>query len=128
MLDSMRQLALDALWVELDDARHPDPEAWYRQLRDADAGKLFPKLVEDAEQVGSSGKDTHRYYTLRPDPGDETVAVLEAHDFKPADRNRLPFNQPSGSQAAALGPVIKRTPPGEGKPAGPSAKTQRTTL
>ncbi len=53
---------------------------------------------------------------------------MEAHEFKPGDAARLPFNQPSGSQAAALGPVIKRSGPSKVKEAGPSVKIQQTTL
>jgi len=128
MLEAMRRLALDALWVELDGAKHPDPEAWYRELRQNDLGRLFPKLVEDVGEAASTSKDTSRYYTLRADPDSHDTAILEAHELKPGDAAKLPFNQPSGSQSAALGPVIKRTPASKAKEAGPSAKIQKTTL
>jgi CRISPR-associated protein Csh1 len=128
MLEAMRRLALDYLWIELDSARHHDPEVWYRELRQNDLARLFPKLVEDVEDSSTKGKDTRRYYTLRADPDDPDVAVLEAHEFKPGDATRLPFNQPSGSQSAALGPVIKRTPRSKTREAGPSVKIQETTL
>src|SRR2546423_1156615 len=124
MLEAMRQLALDVLWVQLDGGQSPDPEAWYRDLRATNLGKLFPMLVEDVEQEGA--KDKQRYYTLRADPTRTEVAILEAHEFKEGDSARLPFNQPSGSQAAALGPIVKRTP--SAKEAGPSVKIQQTTL
>ena len=126
MLEAMRQLALDALWVELDEGKSPDPEAWYRELRAADLGRLFPKLVEDVEQ--EAGKDKQRFYTLRPDPQRADTAVLQGHEFKEGDSGKLPFNQPAGSQAAALGPVIKRSAPSKTKEAGPTVKIQQTTL
>ena len=126
MLEAMRQLALTTLWVELDDGKSPDPEAWYRELRATNLGRLFPKLVEDVEQEG--GKDKQRFYTLQPDPQHADTAVLKGHEFKEGDAGKLPFNQPSGSQAAALGPVIKRSAPSKTKEAGPSVKIQQTTL
>lgn len=128
MLEAMRRLALDSLWVELDGATHRDPEVWYRELRERDLGRLFPKLVEDVEESAGSSKETPRFYTLRADPASPDVAILEAHEFKPGDAARLPFNQPRGSQSAALGPVIKRTPSSKTNEAGPSVKVQKTTL
>ena len=56
------------------------------------------------------------------------MAILTAHEFKEGDAAKLPFNQPSRSQAAALGPVIKRSAPSNVKEAGPSIKIQQTTL
>ena len=94
-----------------------DPETWYLAFRDNNLSKLFPKLVENVEQEG--GKDKQRFYTLRPDPMRKDVAVLQGQEFKPGDAAKLPFNQPSGSQAAALGPVIKRSAPSGKKEAGP---------
>jgi CRISPR-associated protein Csh1 len=126
MLEAMRQLALDSLWVELNGGKAPDPEAWYLAFRAEELGKLFPKLVEDAEQEG--GKENRRYYTLRADSKRRDVAVLTAHEFREGDAAKLPFNQPSGSQAAALGPVVKRSAPSKTKKAGPSVKVQQTTL
>jgi CRISPR-associated protein Csh1 len=126
MLEAMRRLALDYLWIELDGGKHPDPEAWYRELRQHDPGRLFPKLVEDVEESGNTNRDTQRYYTLRADPASADTAILEVHEFQPGDAEKLPFNQPSGSQSAALGPVIKRT--FKTKEAGPSVKIQETTL
>jgi CRISPR-associated protein Csh1 len=128
MLEAMRRLALDSLWVELDGANHPDPEVWYRELRQHDLGRLFPKLVEDVDESGGSSKETPRYYTLRADPDLSATAILEVHEFRPGDAAKLPFNQPSGSQSPALGPLVKRTPRAKGKEAGPSVKIQETTL
>ena len=126
MLEAMRQLALDSLWMELDGGKSADPEVWYRQLRINDLGRLFPKLVEDVEQEG--GKDKQRFYSLSVEPQQSEVAVLKASEFKPGDAAKLPFNQPSGSQSAALGPIIKRSAPPKNKEAGPSPKIQQTTL
>lgn len=127
MLDAMRQLALSRLWLDLDGGHSPDPEAWYRDLRQCDLARLFPYLVEDVDDEGK-GKETPRYYTLSSDPIDATVAVLEPHEMKPADASKLPFNKPSGSQSAALGPLIKRSPPSKTKAAGPTPKILKTTL
>jgi CRISPR-associated protein Csh1 len=126
VLEAMRKLALDSLWVELDGAKHPDPEAWYRELRLNDLGRLFPKLVEDVEE--SSSKDPTRFYTLRADPELADTAILEVNEVKSGDAYKLPFNQPSGSQSAALGPIVKRTAASKKKEAGPSEKIQQTTL
>lgn len=126
MLEAMRQLALDTLWNELNGGQSPNPEDWYRELRAQDMGRLFPYLVEDVEQTG--GKDKQRYYTLRADPEHDDTAILQVHEFKEGDAGKLPFNQPTGAQAAALGPVIKRSSPSKGKEAGPSVKIQQTTL
>lgn len=126
MLEEMRQLALDDLWVELDGGESEDPEAWYQALRANNLGCLFPKLVEDVEQEG--GKDRQRYYTLRADPQHTDIAVLQSVEFREGDSARLPFNQASGPQAPALGPVIKRTAPSKAKEAGPTVKIQQTTL
>ncbi len=128
MLEAMRRQAIDSLWVELDGAKHSDPEAWYRDLRQNGLGRLFPKLVENVEESSSGGKDTTRYYTLRADPNSNDTAILEVNELKPGDPSRLPFNQPSGSQSAALGPIVKRTAPSKAKDAGPTVKIQETTL
>ena len=122
MIDAMRQLALDWLSWELGDD-HADPEEWYRQIQLSDPGRLFSFLIDPGEKI-------ELYYTLRPDPDDEELAVLEVHDFRERDHLRLPFNQPSGSQSAQLGPVLKRTAGGKGRKEepGPSLKIQETTL
>jgi len=124
----MRRIALDYLWIELDGATSPDPEEWYRRLRAQDLARLFPKLVEDVEDSGGAANDTPRYYTLQADPSAPDAAILEVHEFRPGDAAGLPFNQPSGSQSAALGPIVKRTPRSKTKDAGPSVKVQATTL
>jgi hypothetical protein len=52
--------------------------------------------------------------------------AAEEAERRKSHRDRLPFNQPTGSQSAALGPIIKRT--FANKKSGPSKKTQGTTL
>jgi len=121
MIDAMRQLALDYVRLECGAPVDDDPEIWYRELRETDPGRLFPWLVEQSGKVES-------YYTLSPHPQDLTAAVLEVHDLREGDSRRLPFNQPSGSQSPALGPVVKRTWKAADKTGGPSSKIQGTTL
>jgi CRISPR-associated protein Csh1 len=127
MLDKMRQLALAHLCAEAGACDCPDPEAFYRQTCAESLGWLFRFLVEDVED-DEPAKEKPRYYTLKPDAKDETVAILEARELTAEAAAKLPFNKPSGSQSAALGPVIKRTAPSKTKSAGPSAKIQKTTL
>ena len=123
MIEAMRRLALDWLHLELSGGDGGDPAEWYKRIRLTDPQRLFPFLIEPGEKI-------ERYYTLRPDPRDDELAVLEVHDFRNGDHLRLPFNQPSGSQSAQLGPVLKRTSGGKGKKEepGPSPKIQQTTL
>ena len=121
MLPSMRDLALDFLWSKEGKGDPPvDLEAWFKHLRTIDPAKMFPYLVEASENI-------EKYYTLSPDATDPDLAVLEVADFQQGDNIRLPFNQPSGSQSPALGPVIKRTYT-TGKGAGPTQKIQENTL
>ena len=87
----------------------------------------FPIWSKKVDTEGR-GIEKPRYYTLSPDPKHASVAILEAHELKSTDGVKLPFNQPSGSQSPALGPLIKRTPPTKAKPAGPTVKIQQTTL
>lgn len=88
MLEAMRQLALDCLWVESDGGKSPDSEAWYKLFREGQYARLLPKLVEDVEQ--ERGKDKQRYYTLPDDPQIAEVAVLEVHKFRDGDAEKLP--------------------------------------
>jgi CRISPR-associated protein Csh1 len=127
MLDKMRKLALGYLCAQTGVDASSEPESFYRQTREKRLGWLFRFLVEDiGEDEAADGRP--RYYTLSSDPKEDLVAVLEAHELTGETAAKLPFNMPSGSQSAALGPVIKRTPPSRTKPAGPTAKTQKTTL
>lgn len=123
MLDAMRQLALDWLALEFDVDDGIDREYWYQQIQYSTPHRLFPLLIDPGDKI-------ERYYTLRPDPNDGELAVLEVHEFREGDHLRLPFNQPSGAQSPWLGPVLKRTAGGVGNQngAGPSLKIQETSL
>ena len=123
MLEAMRDLALDFLWSQVKgQGEVPDNlNAWFKDMRAQKPEQIFPYLVEASENI-------EKYYTLSPDPDDADLAILEVADFQKGDNTKkLPFNQASGSQSPALGPVIKRTyKPGGGT--GPSPKIQASTL
>ena len=92
---------------------------------------LAAHQLADAGRVGVQYPDRVRVLVVDriPLPDDEELAVLEVHDFREGDHLRLPFNQPSGSQSAQLGPVLKRTvAKGKKEESGPSLKIQETTL
>ncbi len=127
MLDKMQKLARAHLCAQSEARDVSDPELFYQQTRAERLGWLFRFLVEDIGEDETTN-DKPRYYTLSPDSKDDSVAILEAHELTAQTAAKLPFNKPSGSQSAALGPVIKRTAPSKTKLAGPSAKIQRTTL
>lgn len=118
MLNAMRQLSLWMIAERL--GVTSEPEEWYRGCRSQNADQLLPWLVEAPDD------DAEKFYTLTPDPNDSLLAVLESHDLKPEHRTKLPFNQPTGSQSAALGPIIKRT--SSKNKIGPTKKIQNTTL
>lgn len=123
MLDAMSRIALDHLREELSDdtGDESDPWSWYLRLREERPELLFQYLIE-----APRGSLSPNYYALRADE-DETVAVLEQHEFvRGRDDLRLPFVQSTGSQSGALGPVIKRTY-ATGKGPGPSQKINETT-
>ena len=121
MLEEMKNLALDYLWSEKGQGEVPNNlDEWFKDIRAEKPEQIFPYLVEASEKI-------EKYYTLSPDPDDSDLAVLEVSDFQKRDNVRLPFNQPSGSQSPALGPVIKRTY-ATGKGAGPTIKIQASTL
>ena len=121
MLEEMRDLALDFLWSQEGQGAIPDNlNEWFKNMRAQKPERIFPYLVEASENI-------ENYYTLSPDPDDSDLAILEVADFQKGDNLKLPFNQPSGSQSPALGPVIKRTY-ATGKGAGPTPKIQASTL
>jgi CRISPR-associated protein Csh1 len=125
MLEAMRELALEYLRNRLGGPDKETAQQRYDRVRAADPVTLFPFLVE-ASNEGEEGLT--RYYTLSADPDDTEVAVLVPAELKHGEGWRLPFNQPSGSQSAALGPVIKRTAGAKGKPPGPTEKIRDTTI
>lgn len=116
MLNAMRQLSLWMLADQL--GAEGDAEEWYEEARKSHPDKLLTWLVEAPDE-------SETFYTLQADQNDSSIAILEAHDLKESHRIRLPFNQPTGSQSAALGPIIKRT--FANKKSGPSKKIQETT-
>ncbi len=118
MIDAMKQIGLWMLASECG-SNTEEPETWYANLRTNQPDQLLTWLVEAPD-------DAERFYTLSPDANDDSVAVLEAHDLTPEHRIRLPFSQPTGSQSAALGPIIKRT--FANRKTGPSKKIQDTTI
>src|SRR5688500_13896109 len=120
MLDAMRELALEYLRDRLDGRTGETAEVTYRRIREQLPETLFPFLVEASDEDGEAG--SAKYYTLSADPADAETAVLEARELKAGDGAKLPFNQPSGAQSPALGPVVKRSAPTKGKPPGPSEK------
>ncbi len=117
MLQDMRQISLETL-AQLLDATG-DIESWYQEVRVSNASQLLPFLVEAPDSAGN-------FYTLRASPDESDLAILELEQVKESDKSRLPFNQPTGSQSAALGPIIKRT--NTSNSPGPSSKIQKTTL
>lgn len=125
MINDMRQLALDYLIQELGEGEIPEnQENWYSKLCVDSPGKLFPYLVED------SGKVDKVYIIMQLEDG---LAGVIVQDVVPGDKGggcpayKLPFIKPSGSQSAAVGPVIKRTYSKE-KGGGPSEKILATSI
>ncbi|MGI6679502.1 MAG: TM1802 family CRISPR-associated protein [Dehalobacterium sp.] len=125
MILAMRELALDYLLENLFEEAFPvDVEAWYQDLRQNNAGRLFPYLVEDSGRVD-------KVFIIEAE--DEDTARLTVEDVVQDSRagggchaSKLPFMKPSGSQSAAVGPVIKRTYSKKGS--GPSKKILNTTM
>jgi CRISPR-associated protein Csh1 len=117
MLQQMRQVALETLASEFGATK--ESELWYEEARLSSADKLLKYLVEPPESEAN-------FYTLRADPNDSETAILEQWQTKAEHLTKLPFNQPTGSQSAALGPLIKRT--FANNTPGPSSKIQKTTL
>ena len=121
MLEEMKNLALDYLWSEKGQGEVPNNlDEWFKDIRAEKPEQIFPYLVEASDRI-------EKFYTLAPDSNDPDLAVLEVADFQKGDNIRLPFNQPSGPQSPALGPVIKRTY-ATGKGPGPTPKIQTSTL
>ncbi len=125
MLQDMRRLALDYLNQELhSDDGDPDVEGWYRHLHATDKARLFPYLVEPGERVP-------QVYILeqigRDLLGIQVQDVVSSSSGSGCPASALPFLKPTGSQSAAVGPVLKRTYSRD-KGGGPRAKINRTTM
>jgi CRISPR-associated protein Csh1 len=142
MLEAMRELALDFLHDKLGGKADESPEAFYNRIRATAPERLFPFLVENVEKKAKKrggkrakakpedavGDEAHHYYTLGPAGDDPTVAILEVLDMKAGDAAKLPFNQPSGPNSPALGPVVKRTAKKGGELDSPKKVIQDRTL
>ena len=116
MLGAMRKLTLlDLNW------RCGENDLSLPEIRVQYGDRLAPLLVESAEKIT-------RVYLLQVVPEQPGRVRLWAEDLDQAKRDRLPFNKPTGSQSAALGPVFKRSiNPKKNPPYGPSLKIQNTT-
>lgn len=116
MLETMRELAL----LELNH-RAGENGVGLDEIRARHGEQLAPLLVEASEKIP-------RVYLLQAIPDQPGVVRMWVEELDDAKRRRLPFNKPSGSQAAALGPVFKRTSISKEKPPyGPKLKIQNTT-
>jgi len=127
MLEAMREMALDFLQDKLGGSADESPEATYKRIRATRPERLFPFLVESIEKEEDS-KDKPRYYTLSPAEDDPTIAVLEVYELRASDAAKLPFNQSSGPNSPALGPVVKRTAKKGGELNSPKEVIQDRTL
>ena len=101
----MQNLALYHLWKEFGEKHIPpeDLRGWFKQKKTS--GIFFPFLVESPGKI-------ENFYTLSPDPDDDTVAILEGGNIASLGKGaatRLPFNKPSGPRSPQIGPVIKRS-------------------
>lgn len=116
MLEYMRELAL----LELN-RRCGEKGLGLPEIRERHGEHLTPLLVEDSEKVP-------RVYLLQAVPDQPGAVKMWVEDVDASKARRLPFNKPSGSQSAALGPVFKRTSDSKKDPPyGPSLKIQNTT-
>ncbi|MDQ7826162.1 MAG: TM1802 family CRISPR-associated protein [Candidatus Eremiobacteraeota bacterium] len=121
MLDAMRILALDYLFEEIGDKNNPpySVEDWYTEIRETKPEILFPFLVERSENL-------KEIFSLEYSEKDDIVTLFK-EEMTSEKAAWLPFMRPSGSQAAQVGPVLKRSYSKE-KGAGPTAKILSTTL
>ncbi|MCK4820506.1 CRISPR-associated protein, partial [bacterium] len=116
MLGSMRTLALDYLFQELDGGHPPDNlDSWYQELRANHPEKLFSFLVESVENI-------EKIYILQAD-ADKDTTKLSVEDMTEEKAFRLPFKQ---YRARAIGPVIKRAK--SKNKVSPNLTTQNATL
>jgi hypothetical protein len=127
MLEAMRELALDFLHERLGGKPDESPEDFYIRLRKCAPEQLFPYLVESGDEEDDNS-DKPRYYTLKAAENDSSAAVLEVFEFKAGDAVKLPFNQASGPNSPALGPVAKRTAKRGGELNSPKKVIQDRTL
>jgi CRISPR-associated protein Csh1 len=116
MINEIRELALREL-----NHRFGCNGVSLEKLREEHARELAPFLVEASEKIA-------RVYLLQAVPEQPDKVRVWPEELDGNKHLRLPFNKPSGSQSAALGPVFKRTyKPKDQPPYGPSLKIQNTT-
>lgn len=95
MLGSMRTLALDYLFQELDGGFPPNNlENWYQNIRVNSTGKLFPFLVEDTEKI-------EKVFVIKKSY-EENAVELFVMDMTPEISQYLPFVKPSGNMSAQI--------------------------
>ena len=121
MFREMRELALYFVAERLECLanRQSEIEAWFHQIHEQGDPRLFPYLVEENEKIEYA-------YILSPDAEDPDLAILSLQEIG-QNYHHYPFNKPTGSQSAQIGPVIKRNKP-SGKDASPGKKIRDTTL
>jgi len=112
MLEVQSHLSL----LYLQEKLNLDSSATLVDIRNNYPSELNSLLVEASEKI-------KRAYIL--EKTSQNVVKMSVVELKPKDIKRLPFNRPSGSQSAAIGPVIKRT--FAEKKVGPTKKIQKTT-
>lgn len=116
MINAIRELAL----LELN-RRFQRHEASLASLRQEHGKEIAPLLVEASAKIPRA----YLLQRVQEPPGAVRMWVEEIDENK---SRRLPFNKPSGSQSAAIGPVFKRTyKSGAQPPYGPTLKIQNTT-
>jgi len=125
MLDTLQHIALCFLWKEYEGNTLPEKNLrqWFINKKINDQGCFFSYLVEPQGQID-------KYYTLSADSEKSDIAILESYDVGSLSgeiAKKLPFNKPSGSQSAQIGPVIKRSY-SQKKGSGPSLKILNTTI
>jgi CRISPR-associated protein Csh1 len=117
MINTMRELAL----IELNKIVKSEHTQKMSQLRQHHAAEILPLLVEDAGKV-------QRVYVLSPTEHQIQMKPFDVGSEK-AQPKYLPFVKPSGSQSAAIGPLLKRTYKPKDNPSyGPSPKILKSTL
>ena len=97
MISAIRELAL--LELNRRFQRHETP---LEQLRQEHGKEIAPLLVEASAKIS-------RAYLLQRVPEQANTVRMWVEELDEDKSRRLPFNKPSGSQSAAIGPVIKRT-------------------
>ncbi len=116
MIEAMRELALLTLQIEF------GQEGAMAEIRRRNRKKLVSWLVEQGENI-------ERAYILEKMADKPDTVRMTCFELDARKRSRLPFVKPSGNNASAVGPVIKRSyEKGKSPPFGPKRKVVATTL